>query len=218
MAPVRPPVKTAVPQQQDSTGCAILAVIMVGIGLVAGVSKCSSSTTSTNTTDLSGSNLIAQNISSAVAAQGPPPVQPLSESAVKQGTAQVRQAEKAESLSGAMIYSENCYDALSHQFSWKKLDSCGAADMLAVRTVSEIDVAGLDNEVKYFDSEAAAGRYLAAATGAGEPAGEADRRLSDLQTRVARAPLPIRKPTPSDPVIGNSADGNVVITYNESGE
>jgi hypothetical protein len=213
------PVKPAVAKQPNNGGC-ILTAIVIGLIVVAvGVGKCSSDTTS-NTTDLSASNMAAANISTAVAAQGPPPVQPLSEPAIKSGVAQLRQAEKAESLSGAMIYSQNCYDALGHQFSWTKLDACGAADMLALRTVPEVDVAALDSEAKYFDSEAAAGRYLAAATGAGEPADEADQRLSQLQARVAHTPLPVHKPavTPDNALMGNDAAGNVVFSYNESGE
>ena len=214
-----PPVKPAAAKQPKNEGC-IVGVIIAGLIVVAlSVGKCSSTTTG-NTSDASASNMAAGNINTAVAAQGPPPVQPLSETAVKQGVVQLRLAEKAESLSGAMVYSQNCYDALVHQFSWSKLDACGAADMLAVRTVPEVDVTGLDSEAKYFDSEAAAGRYLAAATGAGEAADEADRRLSQLQARVGRAPLPVRRPvaTPDDELMGNGTDGNVVIAYNESDE
>jgi len=214
-----PPVRPAPVKQPDNTGCILIAGIAGVIILALMIGKCSSDTTS-NTTDLTAANMAASNISTAVAAQGPPPVQPLSEAAIKTGTAQLRQAERAESLSGAMIYSQNCYDALSRQFSWTKLDSCGAADMLAVRTVPEIDIAGLDSEAKYFDSEAAAGRYLAAATGASEPADEADRRLSQLQARVAHTPLPVRRPAviPDETLMGNDAAGNVVFSYNESGE
>ncbi|MEA2885144.1 MAG: hypothetical protein QOH32_4400 [Bradyrhizobium sp.] len=215
-----PPVKPAATKPADNSGCIGAAIVIGAIFfLLLIVGKCSSNTTS-NTADLSASNMAAENISSAVAAQGPPPVQPLSEPAVKEGLAQLRLAEKAESLSGAMIYSENCYDALSHQFSWSKLDSCGAADMLAVRTLPELDLSSLDSEAKYFESEAAAGRYLAAATGAGEAADEADRRLSQLQARVKHTPLPVHKPAvvPDDRLMGNDVDGNVAIPLNETDE
>jgi hypothetical protein len=216
-----PPVKPAPAKApaENNAGCMAGAAIVGLIVLLVGVSKCSSNTPGNNTADLTASNAAAQNISAAVAAQIPPAVQPLSESVVKQGLAELRKAERAESLSGAMIYSQNCYDALSHQFSWTRLDTCGAADMLAVRTLPEVDVTSLDAEVKYFGSEAAAGRYLAAATGAGEAADEADRRLSQLQARVAHSALPVHKPAaPSgDTLMGNSVDGNIVISYNESG-
>jgi hypothetical protein len=213
------PVKPATTKQPGNSGC-ILAAMAAGLVLVVlGVGKCSSDTPAAST-DPSASNMAAQNINSAIAVQGPPPVQPLSEAAVKEGVAQLRKAEKAESLSGAMIYSQNCYDALSHQFSWAKLDSCGAADMLAVRTVPEVDAAGLESEATYFESETTAGRYLAAATGGGEPADEADRRLSQLQTRVAHMPLPVRRPaaTPDNQLAGNDADANVLPSFNESGD
>src|SRR4051794_5307696 len=110
-----PPVKPAAAKQPNNEGC-IVGLIIAGLIVVGlSVGKCSSTTTG-NTSDASASNMAAGNISTAVAAQGPPPVHPLSETAVKQGVSQLRLAEKAESLSGAMVYSQNCYDALGHQF------------------------------------------------------------------------------------------------------
>jgi hypothetical protein len=214
-----PPVKPTPKSADDSAGWMWGGGIVLLIVFLVGVGKCSSDTVSTNIADSAASNMADANISAAISAQGPPAVEPLSEAGVKQGLAQLRLAEKAESLSGAMIYSQNCYDALSHQFSWTKLDSCGAADMLAVRTLPEIDTAPLDAELKYFGSEAAAGRYLAAATGAGQPADEADKRLSQLQARVAHAALPVKKPAaPANDLLGNSSGRDIVIPYNASGE
>jgi hypothetical protein len=214
-----PPVKPAPKPTDGSAGWMWGGGIVLLIVLLVGMGKCSSDTGSTNTADSMASNMAAQNISAAISAQGPPAVEPLSEAGVKQGLGHLRVAEKAESLSGAMIYSQNCYDALSHHFSWTKLDSCGAADMLAVRTLPEIDTAPLDPELKYFGNEAAAGRYLAAATGAGEPADEADKRLSQLQARVAHVALPVKKPgAPAPDLLGNSAGRDIVIPYNESGQ
>ncbi|WP_163364485.1 hypothetical protein, partial [Escherichia coli] len=79
-----------------------------------------------------------------------------------------------------MIYSQNCYDALSRAFNWAKLDLCGGFDMLAVKAADGVDTAGLNTEIEYFGSEAAAGRYLALATKAGEAAEDADKRLEAL--------------------------------------
>jgi len=212
-----PPVKPAPSPPDNSSGWMWGAGILLLILVLVGMGKCSSNTGSTNIADTAASNMADANISAAISAQGPSAVEPISEAGVKQGLAQLRLSEKAESLSGAMIYSQNCYDALSHAFSWTKLDSCGAADLLAVRTVPEIDTAPLDAELKYFGSEAAAGRYLAAATGAGEPADEADRRLSQLQARVGRAPLPVRKPaTSAADLLGNGVGRDIVIPHNES--
>jgi hypothetical protein len=95
----------------------------------------------------------------------------------------------AEGFSGAMIYSQNCYDGLAHSFTWAKLDTCGAFDMLAVRSIADAATTSLVNEAGYFQSEAAAGRYISAATAAGAPADGADTRLSALQTRVGQASL-----------------------------
>ncbi|MFS2109976.1 hypothetical protein ACCC88_09835 [Sphingomonas sp. Sphisp140] len=104
---------------------------------------------------------------------------------------------QAEGLSGAMIYSQNCYDALSRAFSWAKLDVCGGFDMLAVKAADNAETEGLSAEVEYFASEAAAGRYLAVATKAGEAAEDADKRLEALQRRTdALAPKAKSAPSP----------------------
>src|SRR3546814_14982263 len=96
-------------------------------------------------------------------------------------------AVDAEGLSGAMIYSENCYDALSHKFDWSRLDTCGAFDQAAVHAADTTDLTGLSKEASYFQSEVAAGRYLAAAPAAGAEAGAADPRLAAL-TAEAEGP------------------------------
>ena len=191
--PYRPP---NAEQRADDTwsdpktwlGCG--AIILVIIALASGARSCSGGSANNTAAFVDG------NVSNAIAAQPPPPPQPLSVPAVNRGTSHLRTAVTAEGFSGAMIYSQNCYDALAHQFTWARLDTCGAFDMLAVRSIAEADTAGLDNEAGYFQSEAAAGRYLAAATAAGEPAGEADTRLSDLQTRVQRSAVVGRRPAP----------------------
>jgi hypothetical protein len=148
-------------------------------------------------------------MSNAVAAQTPPPPQPLSAASVTRGITHLRTAFSAEGFPGAMVYSQNCYDALAHQFSWAKLDQCGAFDALAARSIADADMAGLDNEADWFQSETAAGRFLAAATGAGENADEADRRFSDVQARVARSRLVGRRPALPNPDIGNTVNGAI---------
>ena len=59
--------------------------------------------------------------------------------------------------------------------------------MRAVASADDADSTLLGKEVAYFEAEAAAGRYLAAATGAGENPDKADQRLSKLQDRIARS-------------------------------
>jgi len=95
-------------------------------------------------------------------------------------------AMAAEGPSGAMIYSQNCYEALTHTFSWKRVDTCGAADALTAQRLDDATDA-LPSETAYFESEAVAGRYLAAVTGAGEEAEKADVRLEALQALVGKA-------------------------------
>jgi hypothetical protein len=169
-------------------------LVIAGIG---SIGKCSSG--GSDGAGGEASNLMETNITAGVAAQVPPPVEPLRATSITRGATHMRLAYRAEGLPGAMIYSQNCYDALTHEFSWKKLDTCGAFDMLAVRVIVEAEPVGFAREVGYFQSEIAAGRYLAAATGGGEEAAEADKRLSDVQARAARSPLPVPKAKPVQP-------------------
>lgn len=124
--------------------------------------------------------------------EAPAVVEPLDEASVKQGTQHIRAVFEAEGISGAMIYSQNCYDGLARDFSWKMLDRCGAFDMLAIRATEGSDMSGLNSEAQYFEPEAAAGRYLAAATKAGEEASKADARLEAVKQKAGRATLPVR--------------------------
>lgn len=167
--------------------------MVVIVLVVSGLGNCSSSNNGANS---AAANFLDENVSAGIAAQTPPPPQPLSAVGVSRGMAHLRLAAAAEGFAGAMVYSQNCYDALGHQFTWAKLDTCGAFDMLAVRSMANADTSALTSEIAYFQSETAAGRYLAAATGAGEPAAEADGRLSQLQARAARARTAGPRPTP----------------------
>jgi hypothetical protein len=190
-------------------------VLVVGVVLLlVTIGRCSTTAPTVNTSDTL--NQATADMGNAIAAQTPQPVEPLSPASVARGVAHLRLAFNAENLSGAMIYSQNCYDALAHQFTWPRLDQCGAFDMLAVRSLPEAGTAGLDNEAAYFQSEAAAGRYLAAATGAGEPAGEADTRLSALQGGVAHVRAVARRPAPA--AEGNAANAAADPFANETSE
>lgn len=164
----------------DDPTYAWIGVVVVILICGATVSHCSK--TVTDPSKLAATQF-AENTSQAIAAQGPAPVEPLNAASVKLGTAEARVAMTAEGISGAMIFSQNCYEGLTHTFTWARLDVCGAADMLATKSVDDND-AVRTTEAGYFDSETAAGRYLAAATGAGEDAAEADVRLQSLQASV----------------------------------
>lgn len=178
----------AVEPQRRKQGSGGNAILFIGGLILAGfaISKCSPSSKPQNASAISN-NLLDSNLKSAVAAQTPPPVEPLSLKRVKAGQSDFKVADAAEGLSGDMIYSQNCYDALSTEFSWSGLDTCGAFDMRAVASADDADSTLLGKEVAYFEAEAAAGRYLAAATGAGENPDKADQRLSKLQDRIARS-------------------------------
>lgn len=119
----------------------------------------------------------------AVAAQTPSPPEPLSSAGVRRGVSRISIAAK-EDLAGEMIYSQNCYDSVARTFSWRKLDECGGFDAEASSTLGDGEPAGAEKEVAWFDTEAAAGRYLKAAVAAGLDTDAADLRLSALQAKV----------------------------------
>lgn len=191
---------------RDKEGCLLGLGLLVLIVIISAIDKCSSSPSNNNAS--AAMNLATLNMSAAIASQTPPPVEPLSATAASRGIAHLRLVFSAEGYSGAMVYSQNCYDALIHGFSWSKLDACGAFDAFAARSLDDADLANLTNEAGWFQSETAAARYLAAATGAGEDATEADNRLSQLQGRVARARDLVAAPAATDPrEPANMADG-----------
>ncbi|MBB5986597.1 hypothetical protein [Sphingobium lignivorans] len=148
--------------------------------LFAAASQCS---TETQTPAQLAAAEFAQNTSQGIAAQTADPIEPMNRASLRQGLADMRAAIKAEGISGAMIYSQNCYEGLSRKFTWVRMDVCGAADMLAVQAVDVADSIRL-SEIGYFESEVAAGRYLAAATSAGQDASEADQRLEKLKAQT----------------------------------
>ena len=201
------------PASNETMGYVVVGGIIAFILLVA---QCSDNPGSSNVPELM--NASNADMGNAIAAQGPPPVQPLSQASVSKGISHLRLAVNAEGLSGAMVYSQNCYNSLTREFTWAKLDQCGGADMLTVRSIEDIDASDLSGEAAYFQSEAAAGRYLAAATGAGQPPAEADVRLSQLKSRIAKArpaarpvrlqnfriPRRLRLTTISKPAIGST--------------
>jgi hypothetical protein len=195
-----------------SDGCGVAAILGIIVVVILAVGRCGSSTDNASYPTV---NELNANMSNAIAAQSPPPPEPLNAASIARGTGHLRLAVTAEGLSGAMIYSQNCYDALAREFTWAKLDACGAFDLLAVRSITDADTGGLANEADYFQSEAAAGRYLAAATGAGEPAPEADQRLSQLQARTARMRTVGRAP-PAAPDSTEATSSNVTEDTNDS--
>jgi len=164
----------------NTTGCLVVAGVAFLIFLL---SQCASKTQTTG--NESGPGSAPQAIATAIATQTLPPVEALDGVSVRKGVSDLKKAA-GEGLAGEMIYSQNCYDALSRQFTWPKLDACGAFDAGASIALGE-DPTGPEKEIAWFQSEAVAGRYLNAASSAGEAPEEADSRLDELQARVAKA-------------------------------
>jgi len=167
------------PSTQNGLG----AWLGIGIGAIILITAASQCSVKTQTPAQLAAAQFAQNTSQGIAAQTADPVEPMNRANVRQGLADMHAAIKAEGISGAMIYSQNCYEGLSRKFTWARLDICGAADMLAVQSVDEADSVR-SSEIGYFESETAASRYLAAATSAGQDASEADLRLEELEAQT----------------------------------
>lgn len=177
----------------SSGGC--LALILI-VGLLVLIGQCTakkdagSSLGNVSTADMNA----ADGMAAAPAPTGTPSsaaaVEPLDVKAVAGAVRQERAVVSAQGLSGAMIFSQNCYDALGRGFSWSRLDECGAFDAVAAARLTDDDAAAFEKEAGYFDGETAAGRFLAAATGAGEDAGAADERWSRLQAKARPRSLP----------------------------
>ncbi|MEI9899142.1 MAG: hypothetical protein WDN31_02355 [Hyphomicrobium sp.] len=91
-------------------------------------------------------------------------------------------------------------------------------DALAARSVAAANTDGLDNEAGWFQDETAAGRYLAAATGAGEEPEAADRRFSELQARTANLGTLGQLPSLTIPDLENSEGAVNDEVSDDSGE
>ncbi len=181
------------PVPQQTNGWAFGGALVLIVLVISSLGKCNNRSTAPNANTTTSS--FSTNMSNGVAAQPRQPPSPLSAESVTRGSAHVRLAMRDEGALGAQIYSQNCYDALSRTFSWEKLDACGAFDATAIAMIGDPNAAGL-TQADWFDSEVAAGRYLAAATGAGLEAAQADERLGKLQARASRAapaPRPVRQ-------------------------
>jgi hypothetical protein len=167
---------------QAKTGVSGWVAAAIMLGLLLAIGKCSSSSTNRTAQSFASPTLTSQIETMPVPTAVP--IADLSSASLDKGRQHLTMVLGAEGLPGAMIYSQNCYDALSRDFSWARLDLCGGFDMLAVAAIDTAATDGLSSEVEYFGSEAAAGRYLALATKAGLEAGEADMRLETLQARA----------------------------------
>jgi len=106
------------------------------------------------------------------------PLPAVDAAAVTRAAKHLKLALGTEGFSGAMIYSQNCFESLNHRFSWTKLDQCEAFDTLTQLAISQSDEAGVEST--YFDKSTLQARYRKVVTDQhGDPAA-ADKHLADL--------------------------------------
>lgn len=200
------------PNPNDARNAGLVIGGLIVVAVIVG--QCSSRRDSST----QAARMVDTNMGASIAAQSPPPAPAsLDTVSVNRGVAHMRLAFGAEGFSGAMIYSQNCYDALGRQFSWAQLDRCGAFDVLAARSIEATEPADLTTETDYFQSEAVAGRYLAAATGAGQEAGAADNRLANLQRLVGSRRLVGAPSTPDTANATAALDADNLVDIDDAG-
>lgn len=191
------------PPSKSDNGALVVGLVVLCL-LAWAIGQCSGSASAPRE---AASEAAAEAIASGVASQVPQPVLAVDRASVKLALKRLALAARSEGLSGEMIYSQNCYDALTRQFSWAKLDGCGAFDHAAVQAIDDATVVVAGPEADWFESEASAGRYLKAAVAAGEEPGKADFRLRDLQAMVrSYAAVPPQATTPIAPASARDTD------------
>ncbi|MGC6400324.1 hypothetical protein ACNI3Q_07070 [Sphingomonas sp. FW199] len=198
---------TPVKAQENKEGCQFALIIGVIVALIITVSQCDTKKPEITAEQPFG---VASLTNQVEAIEPPATVAPLAPAQVTRGLRHLRLAYAAEGLSGAMIYSQSCYDGLSQEFEWAALDRCGAFDLQAVRTAEIAADQSLTSELEYFEPETAAARYLAVAIKAGETSENADLRLDALQKRVGDSAAPQTQVTPAGDeadVLGDEQEG-----------
>jgi hypothetical protein len=168
-------------------GCGAIGYGLLGlIGLSFAISFCSKQDGGGDTSDASGNyEQAADNLE---ASAEPTEPLPLDASAVNVGAGQLKLVAALDLPGSRQIFSQNCYDSISKKFDWHQLDRCGGFDALAVRWIETRTVG--ESELEYFQSEAAATRFLSAATANGLAGGEADVRWANLEASVRKLALP----------------------------
>jgi hypothetical protein len=141
----------------------------------------------------------ADNLDAAAEASAP---LPMDVSAVQRGASQLKLVALLDLPNSRQIFSQNCYDALDKKFDWHELDRCGGFDAMAVRWVDQSASLG-DDEIAYFQSEAAATRFLAAATANGLVGRDADIRWATLESSTRKLALPRQAIASNDPSASN---------------
>jgi hypothetical protein len=146
------------------------------------------------------------NVATPAAAETP---LPLDKGAVKRGQTQMKLVAGLDLSGAAKIFSQNCYDALSRKFDWHQLDRCGGFDAAARRWTDGLPTLAID-EADWFQSEAAATRYLSAATSNGLPPSEADIRWEAIGLASSTVSFPSELVVQDDDAVVAPNDENSV--------
>ena len=200
-------------EPQNSKG-AVLGLILAGIVGFGLLRSCSDATPAASTNLSEAPATLLENVEAPSAPVPPAP----NEALVRRAARHLRLALDAEGFSGAMIYSQNCFASLDRQFSWSKLDQCGAFDSLAQLAIDQDQ--SLGPEQRYFEKNALGGRLTAAAGKSGSTAETAQEhfstlaeialeRIPDLQQPAVQTSSNAEALAADDPVLGGPAlDGD----------
>lgn len=204
------------PSTEESSvfGYVIMGLIVV---LFVGASSCSKGDDQSSSWATDGNyEQTAENLEAATEATAPLPMDP---SAVRRGASQLKLIASLDLPGSSQIFSQNCYDALAKAFDWHQLDRCGGFDALAVRWTEQSATVG-ESELEYFQSEAAATRYLTIATTNGLAGSEADIRWSNLESAARKLPIPKRTFAANASVDESPSEesGETYTTDNESAD
>lgn len=191
--------------------------VVLGFGLMVWVANLGRTNTVASSTSTPQSTEINSTLGSTEAALTPVPPLTLDPSAAQRGYRQFQIIAAAHVPGGSEIFSQNCYGALGKPFDWHQLDRCGAYDALAARWTEENDSVAGNDDLTYFQSEAAATRYLRAATSGGLPADQADSRWAALQRMARKARLVKKATEPEVAPVDTDQDGNKATPTDDGG-
>lgn len=143
--------------KSGSTPWIWLAAIVGGVVLLA---QCDGKSNNSPSAPLTVSNVPMP--TDAAPTPSDPPVTEIATADLKLGRAAFSKVTAISDPASATIYSKNCYAALDESFSWAKLDRCGEFDAIIAEHAMADQYSGSASDLVYFESEAAAQRYLTA--------------------------------------------------------
>lgn len=154
------------------------------------------------------------------AGSAPAPPAPVEAANIRRANRHAELAVGAEGASGAMVYSVNCWASVERLFSPASLDRCGAFDALARRV--SMNPLQFAPEAAWFDPEATAERFRAAAVAGGMDASLAGDRYALVMELADAEVLEPRAPSSSQTVMtipdGTADDVDEVVNNSFAGE